>query len=220
MQNVKVLSLTGLLMVAVALVCNYAVARVYIPPVHRLPVETFPRQIGEWTAGPDQPVDAYVQQVIPTAKIVTRNYTNASGQKLELLLLSAERSADFHDPNLCFPSHGWELSNQHLRIVNGQQVNTMVAERDGIKTAVWYWWAGEVDLEKPANQVQGQLQYLRKYIFNTYGRADGMSVFVRMMAPDTDQGYAQLEAFTRATLPLYPSLWEAAKSPKQTAKAF
>ena len=79
MQNAKVLSLIGLLMVGLALATNYRMARISIPTAHRLPVETFPRRIGEWTAGPDIADDEEVQHKLPTATLVTRMYSNAAG---------------------------------------------------------------------------------------------------------------------------------------------
>ncbi len=210
MQNAKVLSLIGLLMVSAALVGAYALPRAPVPAMHRLPVETFTPQIGGWTANADLPVDDFVQQKLPTAKIVTRDYMGTSGRQVELLLLSAERREDFHDPNECFPGSGWQLTDRRPIQIGGQTVNTMRAERDGVRTRVWYWWAGEVDFEQGDAGGQRKIQALRKFVLHTFGRADGMSLFVRMTAPDTEPGRADLRAFTQTLLPPLKDLWKTA----------
>lgn len=206
MQNTKVLSLTGLLMVLLALAANYGVARVFVPVAHRLPVETFPRKIGEWTAGPDIVADTEVQQKLPTATLVTRVYTNPTGESVELLLLTAGRREDFHNPNECFPGHGWELSNKQKTSLEGQAVNTMLAVRESAQSEVWYWWAGELDFAQQASGTMSNIQRLRRTIYGGLGRADGMSLFVRLIAPHTPQGHHCLDAFTRTVLPVIRQL--------------
>lgn len=217
MQNTKILSLTGLLMVFAALAANYGMARVAVPAVHRLPVETFPRQIGEWTAGAEIAADPEVQQKLPTATLVTRVYTNRAGESVELLLLTAGRREDFHSPNECFPGHGWELSDKRHESVDGQQVNTMMAERESVRSEVWYWWAGDLDFTQQANGGLSGIQNLRRTIYSSLGRADGMSLFVRMIAPRTPQGHQYLDAFTKAALPVIRQLGRAAQPSQQIA---
>ena len=201
MQNAKIFSLIGLLMVLGALAANYGVARIVIPEAHRLPVETFPRQIGEWTAGPDIAADPEVQKKLPTATLVTHVYTNRTGQSVELLLLTAGRREDFHNPNECFPGGGWLLTDRKQILMDNQSVSTMVAERENIRSQVWYWWAGELDFSEQAGKAKSSLQKLREAIYGGMGRADGMSLFVRMIAPDTPQGHQSLTAFTKVILP-------------------
>lgn len=209
MQNAKVLPVIGLLLLWMAVAATYALPRLPIPQVHKVAVETFPRQIGEWKAeSADKPVDAEVQKKIPTATIVTRDYSKPTGQKVELLLLSADRRADFHNPNECFPGQGWQLSDHREVQIGGQRFNYMTAEQGGIKMDICYAWLGKLDVEKPHNAYQKNLYTLREKIFSSVmDRADGMSLFVRTMVPSNEQGRQAIREFVgQIETPIYALL--------------
>lgn len=202
MQNAKVLPVIGLIMVVGAVALSYAVPRLPVPNIQRLPVETFPRNVADWASGPDREVDPYVQNKIPTAKIVSRTYTNKPGKSVELTLLSASQRADFHNPNECFPGQGWALSNHHRVEVDGQRFNVMSAQKDGENLIVYYCWMGERDVKKPSTVVQRTMLDIRDRVFTgIMDRADGMSLFVRVLAKDDEAGRKSVSAFAAHLLP-------------------
>ena len=134
------------------------------------------------------------------------------------MLLTAGRREDFHNPNECFPGHDWQLTEQRQFAVAGQQVSAMTADCESISSEVWYWWAGEVDFAQQSGKNTPAVQNLRRTIYAGLGRADGMSLFVRMMAPHTVQGRQSLNAFTRAALPSIRLLGSAADQHSQVVR--
>ena len=207
MQNAKILPLIGTLMIAAAAVCTYAVPRLPVPAVRKLPVDTFPRSIGEWQAGPDQEVDPEVQGKIPTALIVCRNYTNKAGESVELLLLSASQRGDFHNPNECFPGHGWKLGNHREVQVLDQGFHQMTAEKDGAKMEVLYNWLGELAVKPPDSAALRTAFAVRNKVFSgVMDRVDGMSLFVRVMAPSDDAHQQTMQKFAQQAIPTIEAL--------------
>jgi EpsI family protein len=202
MQNAKILPVIGLAMTLAALVGNYALPHVSIPSIKKVPVETFPRALGEWQAGADQAVDPEVQQKLSTATIITRDYRRPDGQALELTLISGSQRADFHNPNECFPGHGWTLSEHQERSIGGQKFNTMMGEMDAARIKVYYCWMGALDVERPRSAGEQTLYALRDTIFSgIMDRADGMSVFVRVIVPDDEKGRQAAVSFLEQLLP-------------------
>lgn len=208
MQKGKVLPILGTMMIVTAAVCTYAFPRLPVPSIHKIPVETFPRTIGEWQAGPDEPVDPEVQAKIPTAKIVSRVYKNSAGQTVELTLLSASVKSDFHDPNLCFPAHGWELSNHRAVRFQEDRFDEMTAVQEGTKMEVLYKWLSTVSAQPPANVVLRTSYKIREEMLahGMMDRQDGMSVFVRVMARRDSSSQRALNDFVPQILPTIKSI--------------
>lgn len=208
MQNPKILSLIGTVMIVTATVCTYAVPRLPVPAIHKIRVETFPRTLGEWTAGPDQAVDPEVQGKIPTATIVCRNYTNKSGDSVELLLLSASQRGDFHDPNLCFPAHGWNLTDHQAIRIKGERFDRMTAVQNNLETEVLYKWMGDANILPPNHLILRSAYTLREELLahGMMDRQDGMSVFMRVTAPNDDLHQKAITNFTNLITPIVQSL--------------
>jgi EpsI family protein len=199
MQNTKVLSLTCFALVLVALVSNHALGRIEIIKPRLLPVETFPRTIGDWKAGKTLPVDPTVQQVLKTARLEQRNYTRSDGKVVDLLLLTAADYADFHDPTVCFPGHGWQLSNRRPISVDGQTINMMYATHkdDGKTQTVYYWLVGNYVAQVPHSLSLQKFNSIRRAITGE----DGQSLFVRVIASGEKEGEQTASEFTRAIMP-------------------
>lgn len=195
MQGPKILSLVGLVMVVGVLAASHALPRLPEPVTHRVPVDSFPRQVGEWKADEDAPVDPEVQKVIPTAKIVTRTYHGPVGETVELTLLSAERVQDFHNPNECFPGQGWQLSERREAPLGGRTFNVMGAEKDGVRHDVYYCWIGSGDLHQSSG-VTAALSAVRNKVFGRLmDRHDGMSLFVRVISSQDPRSRQDAQAF-------------------------
>jgi len=207
MQQRKAVELIALFMVLVSLWITHGVARVPAAPTRYLPVERFPRLLGDWAAGPDMPVDPVVRKMLTTATIVSRNYSEPEGRSVELMLLTAARRQDFHDPNECFPGSGWTLGDRGKVVVEGQPINTIVATRDTVQMDVWYCWMSALDFER-LDSSQRRLQRFRRAIFTTMGRKDDVSLFVRLMAPHQPGGNPVLNRFCSAALPSIRNLWQ------------
>lgn len=195
MQNSKPLILIGLIMVLATVLLNHSVTRFSILEPHRRPIETFPGQIGDWSAGPVRPVDPEVQAKLPTAKIVDRVYTNKAGEEIDLSLVTANTYDDLHHPEECFPDQGWTVRDDHEVQVNGQPLTDMLASKDGETIEVLHWLAAEA---YPVQTPLQKITILRSaYMAANRHPADGRSIFVRLIASKTESSHEMLLAFAR-----------------------
>ena len=196
MPNGKILSVTACVLVLAAAAADYGLGQVDVAKPHRLPVETFPAAIGGWKGGPVQDVDPEVQKKLATAKIVERVYTNPAGEGVDLMLLTATEDEDMHSPKACFPSQGWKLSDVHPTSVDDQPATEMSAAfEDGQPQKVLYWLTGYYPPAPPRNAFLQKAASLRDRVV---GPHNNMSLFVRMIAPDSPQGHQALADFTTA----------------------
>ena len=195
MQKYTLLPLISCAMVLTAVGADYGIGQLDVPKPHRLPVESFPAQIGAWQGGPVQTVDPDVQKALATAKIIERTYTNPAGQSVDLMLLTATEDEDMHSPKACFPSQGWTLTNVHNTLKDGQPVTQMAAQLDGgPPQTVLYWLTGYFPPAPPRNIVLKKAAFLRNHVM---GAHNNMSLFVRMIASDTPAGNQALADFTQ-----------------------
>jgi len=194
MPNNALLPLIGCALVLSAMGADYGLGRMDVPKSHRLPVETFPDTIGSWKGGPLELVNEDVQRKLPTAKIVERVYTNPVGQQVDLMLLTATEDEDMHSPQACFPSQGWKLSNIHDTQVDGQPGTQMNGQINGqAPEIILYWMTGYFPAAAPQNAL------LRKaFVWRTqsFDKHNNMSLFVRILSPDTPLGRRNLSEFT------------------------
>jgi len=194
MPNNALLPLIGCALVLSAVGADYGLGRMDVPKSHRLPVETFPDTIGSWKGGPVQSVDQDVQRKLPTAKIVERVYTSPLGQQVDLMLLTATEDEDMHSPQACFPSQGWKLSNIRDVQVDGQPATQMNGQMDvRAPEIILYWMTGYFPAAAPRSAL------LRKAFLwrtQTFDKHNNMSLFVRILAPDTPLGRRSLSEFT------------------------
>lgn len=194
MPNNALLPLIGCALVLSAAGADYGLGRMPVPKPHRLPVESFPDAIGSWKGGPLEPVDQDVQRKLPTAKIVERVYTNPLGQNVDLMLLTATEDEDMHSPQACFPAQGWVLSNIHDTQVDGQPATRMNAQMDpSQRETVLYWMTGYFPPAPPRNALLHKVFVWRTQSLDKH---NNMSLFVRILAPDTPLGRRGLSDFT------------------------
>ncbi|HLV79114.1 MAG TPA: exosortase-associated EpsI family protein [Chthonomonadaceae bacterium] len=193
MQNHK-LALLGLTLLLAALAADHALGRLVFNNPPRLPVESFPRAIGEWKAGPDQPVDPSIREKLPTATIVDRVYQNGFGQPVELTLVSAQDYNDLHDQRLCLPAQGWQISDPKLVAIAGRQINFVSAARNDEKIEMLFWLAGK-------NLRDDTLPERLRSLRTTVAGVQGYSLLVRLTATGDEDGHRALFAFAHAMLP-------------------
>ncbi len=188
MGHAKTIAVLGLVLMTTVLAANHAFRRIEPPKFKQLPIETFPRQIGEWTSGPDRPPDPDVQAKLPRAKIVDRLYTNSVGQGIELVLVSADRWQDIHDPRVCFPAQGWTLETRGVVTIEGQKINDLSASRNAERWALLFCFTGKTVRE---GTLAEKMDAMRRAI--TRDEAD--SLLVRLTTPDNEPNHARLLEF-------------------------
>lgn len=205
----------GCALVLSAVGVDYGLGQLDVPKSHRLPVETFPAVVGDWKGGPVQEVGADIQKRLPTAKIVERIYTNSTNQSVDLMLLTATEDEDMHNPQACFPSQGWKLSNVKGTSVNGQSATQMTADLPGQgRMAVLYWLTGYYP---PAPSRNVLLQKAAVWRTHFTGDHNNMSLFVRLTAPDTPLELSALKDFTSSLKDPLQALVRTGNSPSKEA---
>ena len=193
MSNNAFLPVICCAMVLSAVGADYGLGQLDVSKSHRLPVETFPTQLGSWQGGPVREVDSDVQSQLKTAKIVERVYRNPSGESVDLMLLTATEDEDMHSPQTCFPSQGYTLSNVHSLEINGEPATQMNAQiSDGPRQTILYWLTGYYPPSPPRNALLRHAAALRPHLTLNH---NNMSLFVRIIADDTPLGHRALADF-------------------------
>lgn len=197
MQKSSVLAVIAAMMTISALVGNHAVARLKIEKPKKLQIDLFPRQIGKWKAGEDIPIDPRIQDFLPSAKIVERPYVDNAGNTIICTLITASDMLDIHNPNICLPGHGWELSNKSSLRIGKQFINKMVATRDGAQYNMWYWWVGDTVGTVPGSITLAKVFAIRKAIT----KENVATLSVRLFNPHNAGGDKLVEEFATAIQP-------------------
>ena len=76
------------------------------------------------------------------------------------LLLRVERTRLQTHPNVCFPGHGWVLTDKATTTIGGQVMNSMTAARGDAKFDVLYWLVGVLFMSRhprTASLIRGHL---------------------------------------------------------------
>lgn len=129
---------------------------------------------------------------------VAYNYTNKSENSLLLILLDA---GDFHYPNVCLTSAGYQVRdlpktqlNASGRLINAHTVYTKNS-RDGRNYLVLYWIV--IDKKFIPNWVEQKIKQLYFSLFNK----KGVGIMVRLDIPikkdGTDQGISLARKFVQ-----------------------
>lgn len=195
MSKSSLLPVIACVLVLAAAGANYGLGRLDVPKPHRLPVESFPAKIGDWSGGPLRDVDIDIARALPTAKIVERVYTSPTGAQVDLMLLTATEDEDMHSPQACFPSQGWKLSDIRAIQIDGDPGTRMSAELDGQRQSVLYWLTGYFPPAPSPNEFVRKIAAARGHYLNRY---KNMSLFVRLITSDDPQGHKALTDFTTA----------------------
>jgi hypothetical protein len=197
-------------MLAGALAVHYLSTPIPVAQPRYVPIERFPAQVGHWTLSAVLPIPQAVRLKLPTAHIVDRMYTDPQGQAVELMLLTATRRDDMHDPARCLPSQGWNVTAQR-RIRLGNQIATaLTIEQDGSSADAYYWLTGYYEPARDSGSLQTVLERVRGHIVN---RQQGMSLFVRLMTADNPTNAGALDDFARQITPLLDQIKAASLRP-------
>jgi exosortase len=185
-----------------------------LPPIspHLVPIEDFPRTIGNgrWVSEPknDQFISDEVRSMLHHADVAERFYHDKQGHVVLLTLLTATDYADFHDPSVCIPAQGWNLSDQQQITLDRQPANLVTAEQSGRQFAVLYWLAGDFSSSTFIGR-PGTLQHRMLALRQAITREQGGSLVVRV---DSDEANGGAELAKEFALQILGPVTELAKA--------
>ena len=216
MQNYSLLAACCCVMVFGVAALDYAVGPLPVPKPRKLAVDTFPSRLGPWQGGAIAPVDADIQARLPTSAIMDREYTTASGQAADVMLVTASDNLDIHNPKDCFPSQGWILTNSRDKVVQGQPVTLMDAQLNDQKMTVLYWTTGIYTPPPPraawmrkALELRGKLVPRHEYV----------SLFVRLMVPQRPDSREEITQLAEQVMPPVQVLLQSKRKPGEQLSA-
>jgi EpsI family protein len=174
----------------------------------RLPLESFPHQLGVWT-GVDQAIDDDTRKVLGHGEFLSRGYSDPQNQKVDLFIayFPSQRSNETpHSPQHCLPGAGFiPLENQRVMLSmpghDSFPANRYIVSKNGQRWIALYWfWAHDRGVAS---------EYWAKYFLVRdslkMNRSDG--AMLRIMWPlspgeTADNGQQQMMSFIDSVLPL------------------
>lgn len=213
-QYARALTVAGCVMVFGLAALSYRLGPLPVPRPRLLPVETLPPALGDWRAGPAQPVDPDVQARLPTSHIFDRPYTDRRGRGADVMLVTASDVVDIHSPLDCFPSQGWHLSGRRTATVDGQRVSLVSAKQDAQAFTLLYWTTGFYPPPPSPSPLVRRIAAARERLV---GAKEGTSLFVRVLLPDDGEGDGAALALGRLLVPPVRRMVEAARTPGEPA---
>lgn len=185
MQNSKIYVVIALIALTGTLAANRGLRRIEIVQPHLLSIESLPHRFGDWKQkGEDRPTDPSVQAILKTARLLDRTYQNSSGESVDLLLMTATDYADFHDPTVCLPGHGWTLGEKKSLSVGSQAMTQMPLVQGDRKMIILYGLIGSSVMGVQNGLPMQKFLSLRKAVTGE----GGQSLYVRLIASDTPSG--------------------------------
>lgn len=80
----------------------------------KLDVHTFPMTVGEWK-GKDLPITEQEYDILETRNLISREYTDSSGDKLYLFIIYSETNRSvFHPPEVCMMGSGMCITDKQI----------------------------------------------------------------------------------------------------------
>lgn len=179
------------LIVIALIMAGGATAWQVIPPrplyvVQREPFYAFPRQIGDWTAGLPQRLDAETEKVLKADDYYAVTLTRP-GLAAPVDFFSAwykdQMNGGTHSPTVCLPAAGWEIAQigqiQSPAGLPGPRfsLNRVVIQK-GVERMLVYYWYDQQGVNTASSYYAKLLLTLAKV---RDGRADG--AIVRLITP-------------------------------------
>lgn len=202
-------------LITIALLSLTLVALIYLwqsrnTPPAQVRLEDIPAELGEWK-GKDIPIPERVYKILETKDVLTREYTNARGEKVDLVIVySGASRAAFHPPEICYLGGGRELLNKNLETVEtgvkGEdstlRTNRLLMKDKFGQEIAWYWFT--VGSKVTENYYLQQCYF----IWNELRRNPAGGSLVRVSARTTGGDLTQAETrgkdFIRRLAPLLP----------------
>jgi len=106
----------------------------------KLDVHTFPMVVGQWQ-GKELPITEKEYDILETRNLISREYTNPSGEKLWLLVIYSETNRSvFHPPEVCMMGGGLAITDKQIDNFDvGKKVfttNKLFAEKGSFKEII------------------------------------------------------------------------------------
>ncbi|SLN54376.1 Transmembrane exosortase (Exosortase_EpsH) [Roseovarius albus] len=152
--------------------------------VEREPFLLFPARMGEWRAGPHQPLDPQIEGVLKADDYLSV-YVNNPGhqQSVELFIAwyNDQSGGGVHSPEVCLPGAGWEIASLEQVEVNPAgsafTLNEVVIQKGVQRMLAYYWY--DQNSTRTASMYQAKLQLMLGKFAS--GRND--SAIVRLITP-------------------------------------
>jgi exosortase D (VPLPA-CTERM-specific) len=188
--RIRRLDASSALVGAAVVVSIAALAWQVIPPrpmavVEREPFVLFPHQVGEWTAGPMQRLDAETARVLAADDYYGSRLSTTGGTGTVDLFVAwykDQLKGGTHSPTDCLPAGGWEIAS--LEEVDATpagatpfRLNRAVIRKGLDQMLVYYWY--EQQGERTASSYAAKV--LLTWTKFTEGRSDG--ALVRLITP-------------------------------------
>lgn len=175
-----------------------------VVPVN-MPLAEFPRTVTDWQMTGQSEFSAGVLDVLKAADYLSRQYTDASGNRVSLYLgyhSGGKGTGGIHSPKHCLPGSGWfelssvrgglQLSSERLKVVRA------VYQKGEQKELYLYWF--QVKGKTLSDEYSLKLAEITNSLL--YQRRD--SAFIRISVPfETDQARAE-QAAERFARDFYP----------------
>ncbi|MCC6483587.1 MAG: EpsI family protein [Armatimonadetes bacterium] len=150
------------------------------------PQRIIPSDFRDWRGDDVDVSDVPIEEQLAPQAFLMRDYTRGDSAPVTLCLVYnyARRSRSFHDPQVCYPSQGYQLEDRGTQVLhlNGRTVNANVVEatRNSQGYLVVYWYlSGESAVDFSGSR-QGDL---KTAIMSRLKRTVGVSSMVRVSAP-------------------------------------
>lgn len=106
----------------------------------KLDVHTFPIKVGGWN-GKEMPITEKEYDILETRNLISREYTNLSGDKLYLLIIYSETNRSvFHPPEVCMIGSGLCITDKQIENFDvGNKIfttNKLFAEKGQFKEII------------------------------------------------------------------------------------
>ena len=106
----------------------------------KLDVHTFPMRLGEWQ-GKELPITQKEYDILETRNLISREYTNPSGDKLYLLIIYSETNRSvFHPPEVCMMGGGLAITDKQIEKFDAGNrtftTNKLFAEKGQLKEMI------------------------------------------------------------------------------------
>ena len=175
----------------------------------RQSLDTFPRQIGEWTLISRRSLSEQIENKLGVDDYLDWEYVSPAGHVASLYIsyFSSMENKGFHSPRNCMPGAGWDVASLHPLVLEAHhskkteiEINEMILQKGIERQVVLYWYQcrGRFVRSEYMEKIYQVLDSIVKR------RTDG--AFIRIMGPvsgiNTDRTTTYLTGFTEQVIPI------------------
>jgi EpsI family protein len=106
-----------------------------------------PSQIGNWSSVVDSSSVSRRQDVLPTASVLDRTYTNGQGSQVSISIVYCTSLGDLHQPEFCLGGQGWSAADKAMPILRPKNREPFASamswiqnEATGQESVALYWF--------------------------------------------------------------------------------